>query len=115
MGFFCRRLTIDDITRLKVGAIVNAANASRRWRGLTAPSIGPPGLRAYGRMPKTKECPPEEARLSGGYRLPARISSTRLALSGRLGQQILEICYRSCICISDHISRKSNCRVGNLC
>ena len=80
---------------------------------MTAPSIGPPGLRAYGS--KTKGCPPEEARLSGGYRLPACMSSTRLAPSGRLGQQILEICYRSRIGISDHISRKSNCRVSNLC
>ena len=38
------RLTIGDITRLKVDAIVNAANIRCSAAGLTAPSIGPPGL-----------------------------------------------------------------------
>jgi O-acetyl-ADP-ribose deacetylase (regulator of RNase III) len=55
-------------------------------------------------MPKTEGMPPGEARLSGGYRLPASHvihTAGPLWLGGAAGEhRILENCYRSCIGIA---------------
>ena len=99
------RLTTGDITRLKVAAIVNAANTLLLGGGGVDGPIhraAGPGLMAECR--KLGGCPPGEARLSGGYRLPApHVIHTvgPLWQGGAAGeQQILENCYRSCIAIA---------------
>ena len=105
------RLMTGDITRLKVDAIVNAANASLLGGGGVDGAIhraAGPELLAECR--KLGGCPPGEARLSGGYRLPASHVIHTVGpvwQGGTAGErEILAKCYRSCI----HIARAQGFR-----
>jgi hypothetical protein len=81
------RLTTGDITRLKVDAIVNAANVSlSAAAGLTVPPIGPRGLRYWSNAENWADVGRESLGPPAGTVCRPCMSSRRLARSGRVGQ-----------------------------
>jgi O-acetyl-ADP-ribose deacetylase (regulator of RNase III) len=99
-------LVQGDITRLDRDAIVNAANSGLQGGGGVDGAIhraAGPELAEYCRA--LGGCPPGEARLTPGFRLPARFVIHAVGPVWRGGQadedRLLASCYRQCLALAE--------------
>jgi O-acetyl-ADP-ribose deacetylase (regulator of RNase III) len=106
------KLLMADITTLKVDAIVNAANSSllggEGVDGAIHSAAGPELLRECRQI---GGCPVGEARITRGYRLPARFVIHTVGPVWRGGSegedQLLARCYQSCFALAEKNEIKS--------
>lgn len=105
-------VVVGDITRLEVDAIVNAANSSLRGGGGVDGAIHrAAGPRLKDESSRLAPCPTGEARITGGYDLPARHVIHTVGPVWHGGNQgepeLLANCYRNCFALAEKHGVKS--------
>ena len=106
------KLLMADITTLKVDAIVNAANSSLLGGGGVDGAIHKAaGSELLRECRQIGGCPAGEARITRGYRLPARFVIHTVGPVWRGGSegedQLLARCYQSCFALAEKNEIKS--------
>jgi len=106
------RVVLGDITEMEVDAIVNAANPTLLGGGGVDGAIHKAaGPRLLEECRTLGGCPPGEARITGGYDLPAKMVIHTVGPvwhGGRQGEdEILAKAYRSCLSLADERGAKT--------